>query len=114
PVVRNISAVVVTHYVRRRGVRTGGVVGVQTTLLSLARLRYEALHRAGVDVCNCIAGAVRTATILIVAIVEGLDAHTGSRIGHADRKLAPLLGYAVRPRIGAEIRVKGAVLLHDD
>ena len=77
------------------------------------RLPDEAVHLAAVDVCERVLRPVRAALVPRVRIMERADAAVSEQIGHADRGTAALHREPVGARVGAEVGVERAVLLHD-
>jgi hypothetical protein len=75
---------------------------------SLLGLRDEAVHSGAVDVVQCRAATVRTAEVVVFAVVERRHAAAVERIRHAHAGGNPV-GSGER----AEVGVEGAVLLHD-
>src|SRR5215212_989651 len=54
-----------------------------------------------------------TGGVTVIWVMEGAYALVSSRIRRANRRNSVLHRYPIRTRIGAEVVVKGAILLHD-
>ena len=74
----------------------------------------ESVHAPAVYVDPRLRLAVRAAAVPVAWIVEGLPADPGPRVRHADGRLAVPHRDTPRARIGPEVAVERAVLLHDD
>src|SRR5215472_14672204 len=74
----------------------------------------ETVHLAAVDVSDRALGAMRSAAIAILCVVEWLHASAlRVRYAHGKRAVARA-GQPITARVGAEIAVVRTVLLHDD
>ncbi len=117
PVVRDVRAVVVAHHVgAATAVAARRVVRLGAAGHALLLLGDEPVHLAAVDVGLRGREAVGTAEAAVLAVVERADAAAGGGIRHA-RNRPRVPGQArdpVRARVGAEVGVERAVLLHDD
>jgi hypothetical protein len=119
PVVRDLAPVVVAHDVRvLRRVRAARVVEVLLAVRRPAELRLGdvAVHPPPGHVGERRAVPVRPARVAVPRVVIGPLAVVSRRIG--DTRQAPGVtgepGDPVGARVGAEIGVERAVLLHDD
>ena len=104
PVVRDLAGGVVAHHVGRTLAR-GGDNAFRRGL----GLSDKTVHRSARQVGNGIGVPVRAALILGVDVVVGGDTAASARVGHADTPWD-----AVSLRVGSEVGVEAAVLLHDD
>ena len=116
PVVRDLASVVVSHEIGGRSACAAKVRGT-CALAKLdaprERLSDEAVHLAAVDVVNRIERPVRAADVSVVRVVEGADAAVRERVRDAHGRTAVFHRDPVRAGKRAEVRVEGAVLLHD-
>ena len=114
PIVGNLAPVVVAHDVLRLRIRAARVVWVDASNRFARSLRYEAVHLAAVDIGDRGLLTVRSSVVEIVGVVKRPYAFAAARIGHAHARHAAARRDAVRSRIRAEVRIEGAVFLHDD
>ena len=114
PVVGDLTRSVVPHDIWLGRVRALGIVHIESaSLLGVARLRDEPVHRPAVDVEPRVALAVWSAAVYVCGVVVGLLAASG-RDSNANGRYAILHGDAVRTGVGPEVTVEGPVLLLDD
>src|SRR3989338_2930611 len=103
PVVRNLAVIYIAHYVGR----SGGKYAL--------RFRNKSVHQAAIYIGNRARRAVRAADIAVASFVVWLCATAVKRVRRADRRHAVSVhGDAVSPGEGAEVFIKGAILLHDN
>ncbi len=82
--------------------------------LPIFRHAYKAVHLAAVDICRRRRCSMRPAIVFVRWVVVGVDTLFGLGVGDTHRELAVLAWKAQRAGISAEIRIEGAVFLHDD
>ena len=114
PVVRDLPLVVVAHH--GRGLNAANAIGrVARAVGSLGEERAtdEAVHSPVVDVPQGVRVLVRPAPVVVRSVVVRLDARVEVRIRKAHSRDAVSHRDPVRARVGAEVGVEGAVLLHD-
>ncbi len=114
PVVGDLAGVVVAERVRGRRRLAHPRRPAAAASARLLLDADEAVHPPAVDVGLRGVGVVLPAAVHLVGIVERTRAGVRARVGHAGGEAPVLHREAVGAREGAEVRVEGAVLLHQD
>ena len=116
PVVRQLARVVIAHHIRSAARRSAAGRRVDVPARHPATtplLGDEPIHAPAVDVRARGRRPVRPAGVDVGRIVKGSDARLARRIRDAHGGNTAPQRDPVGARIGAEVRVKGTVLLHD-
>jgi hypothetical protein len=112
PVVRNLTPVVVADDLGSAGAVWR--IGIATDATRRVRGGNETVHLSAVDCGKRGLRVMRPPAIAVVRIVERAHAAALTRIGNADARNAVRHRNAVGAGEGAEVRIEGPVLLHDD
>ena len=114
PVVRDFTRIVPAHYIRGLSGGTTGRIRTLAGFLSPAEGLNKAVHFSAGDVGSSRSGGMRAAGIHVSGVVVRLHTGIGLWVVDAHRRNPVLHRDTIHPRISTKVRIKRAVLLHNN